>query len=89
MAMEEEFEPALEVMEGAGGPGAGRTECFFSFVLSFYFSVLAWRGERSWRAQLGLLDSTVASSFACNLVFYIPLHAARRAMAMVASPLLP
>ena len=58
--MEEEFEPAPEEMEGVGGPDAGRTECFFSFALSFCFSLLAGRGERNWGAPLGLLDSAVA-----------------------------
>ena len=62
MEVEEEFEPAPEEMEGVciGGPDAGRTECFFSFALSFYFSFLAGRRERDWGASLGLLDSAVA-----------------------------
>ena len=61
MEVEEEFEPAPE-MEGVGqgGPGAGWTECFFSFALSFCFSLLAGRGERNLGAPLGLLDSAVA-----------------------------
>ena len=46
--MEEEFEPPPEEMGGVGGPDAGRTECFFSFALSFYFSFLAGRGKRDW-----------------------------------------
>ena len=42
MEVDEEFEPAPEEMEGVGGPDAGRTECFFSFALSFVS--LFWRG---------------------------------------------
>ena len=44
MEVEEEFEPAPEEMEGVGGSDAGRTECFFSFALSFCFVSLFWWG---------------------------------------------
>ena len=65
MEVEEEFEPAPEEMEGVGGPDAGRTECFFSFALSFCFSLLAGRG-----APLGLLDSAVAFFFLKSFILY-------------------
>ena len=69
--VEEEFEPAPEEMEGVGGPDAGRTECFFSFALSFYFTFLAGRGERYWGAPPGLLDSAVAF-FLLVILYFIP-----------------
>ena len=66
MEVEEEFEPAPEEMEGVGGSDVGRTECFFSFALSFCFTLLAGRG-----APLGLLDSAVAFYLLVILYFTV------------------
>ena len=73
MEVEEEFEPAPEEMEGVGGPDARRTECFFSFALTFVslFKLLAGRGERNWGAPLGLLDSAVAFYLLVILYFTV------------------